>query len=1078
MPLSKAATVPSQGAFANPFEQLKKAAAVQVTLWWVRTKNGDPEYHFVYGQVLASRRAPFKDWTKVKLAERSYPTPGDRSARRTLYESRCTLLATDACKFLILLQSGAAFQDACTAIELPPPFESAQAFPETLQPLETIFCSPINSRFGLPRHLRGRASMLNETGGLLSRWVPAERTSILSLVAENSRTDFGGWLAAQVGKACDVDLSGSAGDAFGCLELLTFPALDALGRHLVQVDLTKDKGATATLQLAAAAPAGVYTAQVRAMTLQDIYFDELVQLPADGSEVTLPLPPHCDGVIIRVWHGTGGATSQLWHEDERHFIREVSISGSMLGLKASVGAEWLDEAKRSKKHPKIADRARALSEVNQVGMDMPIEINHRDDWEKDLKGAREFFSTTNEPQSDGRFFLKGWGEEHEKLAFAEWLTERLSAKHQRVILLDPYFDTPGLDLVSRANGQVSLLQVVTSTRLDSEDDENGGNGREARLDSALKQLFPVAVGLNLQVLDLRKKAGGKSRIFHDRYVLFLDKDDKPTKGFNLSTSLQSATRTTPLLVTAIPSDVLVQVSEYVLQLLSPSESDSHEVVRIFPVESPRRKARREGLPPEGRLGLLRLLEVIGTPVGADDADGELRIRGIVVGEGIESKVRLSLSPSQLATVRRQLADETMSSAGQLWDGVIQASLAGLQERLPRAVEVLFSDDATGMGRFLRGYLEAHASGALAHEGAYEHKRTISHYFELDFEKALREGDTLNTHHHELPIGTTWPIHLAASALLRLAPRDLDPCIETLRTIDKEGALLSVLVSTLATASQRVQFGEENFCLNLSNTFGRALGVVALWKLVLEKKEPFSVAISQIAPWERSERLTCLGYFIRSHRSARARRDSIAEPKLIDEITGALRRELKKTSLEEMVSLVRTCSWSEGGDAQANNNEILCPLTEARAFPSETAFLIWSAILEERSQREFSRLVDSELIQVWGGTFWYATSEIQDGMLEQVSAELGRLREPLRSPLLYERRFKTWQSISERLMRQLVYLWAIEKARPQDMTQNEEVARLKQQAENLIIEELILERSFGELFELTRVAMGKAPPAGK
>ncbi|EIC8209332.1 hypothetical protein LAO83_004389, partial [Salmonella enterica] len=61
--------------------------------------------------------------------------------------------------------------------------------------------------------------------------------------------------------------------------------------------------------------------------------------------------------------------------------------------------------------------------------------------------------------------------------------------------------------------------------------------------------------------------GMKEGRLHDRYILIMGRNGLPVTGFNLSNSFQKAAENHPLLITPIPSDVLLQVEEYMSSLL-------------------------------------------------------------------------------------------------------------------------------------------------------------------------------------------------------------------------------------------------------------------------------------------------------------------------------------------------------------------------------------------------------------------------------------------------------------------------------------------------------------------------------
>lgn len=61
--------------------------------------------------------------------------------------------------------------------------------------------------------------------------------------------------------------------------------------------------------------------------------------------------------------------------------------------------------------------------------------------------------------------------------------------------------------------------------------------------------------------------GLKEGQLHDRYILIFGSDGLPVVGFNLSNSLQAAAQYHPLLITPIPTDVLLKVKQYTFGLL-------------------------------------------------------------------------------------------------------------------------------------------------------------------------------------------------------------------------------------------------------------------------------------------------------------------------------------------------------------------------------------------------------------------------------------------------------------------------------------------------------------------------------
>lgn len=111
--------------------------------------------------------------------------------------------------------------------------------------------------------------------------------------------------------------------------------------------------------------------------------------------------------------------------------------------------------------------------------------------------------------------------------------------------------------------------------------------RATRLREACKQVELLLTNLKFRLLDLRSKQGGRTQLFHDRYILVFDELGEVEAGYHLSNSIQGATKKYPLLITPIPKDLLTAVKDYVGSLLAlPDDSPTELITLFFSVNRP------------------------------------------------------------------------------------------------------------------------------------------------------------------------------------------------------------------------------------------------------------------------------------------------------------------------------------------------------------------------------------------------------------------------------------------------------------------------------------------------------------
>ena len=662
----------------------------------------------------------------------------------------------------------------------------------------------------------------------------------------------------------------------------------------------------------------------------------------------------------------------------------------------------------------------------------PISVSDRADWERGVLGARAAVRRAYPAPSEGRFYPKGW-EGDAKLPFAEWLKALFSAHRGRAVLTDPYFDLPGLDLVARASGGTDPLVVLTCTQVASEDDAAVQEDRSTRLKTAAERLLPVLRGLNLQLLDLRSCGGGTKPLFHDRYVLLYGTDGTVKKGFNFSTSLQSATRTSPLLITPIPRDILDYVADYVAELLNPEGAEPvAQIVVLFPQPSVRIKARRQGLSVESARSVVRFVEILEDRELASEQDPRVLLRelGYLASEGqTKEKVRIPVINGSLGAVGEFLGCKPVLDAAVVWDGLVQASLAGWHGGIPSPLDFLCSERPAEIAPFLCRYLEAHARGDLRAEDAAEHERTLAHVFSTGFSEAIQHAVALHDHHHEFPIGTNWPIHHALRCTVEYFPKHIDSLVRALVRHGKASdAILSALAKTLATALTRDSVTLREVLLRSETHFCRALCLITEWRRVQGAElawEQFKTMLSHCSVPNRRVVLARAYSEIRRGTGEYPRTVRENAEALKADVTQSLRSAIEGVSVDELGKLVPSLAGTSHVEyAAAIQAEVIEPLVASKHIEASSSFGIWERILSERREDDHLIPSDVELVQIWGMTYHSALPEQRQSVLECAKQDLHRHQRVLQAPLFSPRSRERRTAATRCTLWWLLRLWAI------------------------------------------------------
>jgi len=320
----------------------------------------------------------------------------------------------------------------------------------------------------------------------------------------------------------------------------------------------------------------------------------LIAIEPGTTCVTFTAPESTQIITATIWqHDLDSGEGELWYRQSTVILQKINLNQGIAGSKMHLSSQWLREFELS---PKTRGRAEAAQEIQQIHYTTSSVFDQRRaSWITATQEARQFAQMLFPVPSGGKFFPKGWiGDEPGRLGFFEWLQALAqSPTTGQIILLDPFFDRPGVaEFIARVSTAQTKYIVVANTAVKSKDDEEAAEVegivqaqsepvRATRLRNACQEHHLLLRNLNFQLLDLRSKASGRSQIFHDRYILIFDAGGKVCKGYQLSNSIQGATKHHPLLITPIPEDILPDVHGYVEKLIYPVDNEHWETILLF-----------------------------------------------------------------------------------------------------------------------------------------------------------------------------------------------------------------------------------------------------------------------------------------------------------------------------------------------------------------------------------------------------------------------------------------------------------------------------------------------------------------
>ncbi len=385
---------------------------------------------------------------------------------------------------------------------------------------------------------------------------------VLRILGEDSGLDFGG-----SGRGIDLP-------RLGDLEVLVMPS--AKGEDSLVETTASDEEIEIQIDTRHIRDPRRALARCRQIHRDVVLKDDLIAIePCDGAKwvgsVELsPVGPSSAEIEVWVSRSASEAGFQLWYSHRVDWLRQIGLNLQLVGPEVVLDAEWLTRwSEQRRLTTGQRKRVDAMRTIRRVADNMPSLIGRPTElWRAAEEGARRLREKFVPTESGAKFIDQRSNPESDSdLAVAEWFRSTFGTSSGGdspgpLLLIDPYFDERGIDLIARTEVSGRRFMVVTTLK-DAE--STAPAGRQSRLKDAIVRNALALEGLSLDLLVVPPNQ------LHDRLALEFDRDGEVAAGFQLSNSLQAATKNHPLLITPIPADVLPQVADAAARMIADAE---------------------------------------------------------------------------------------------------------------------------------------------------------------------------------------------------------------------------------------------------------------------------------------------------------------------------------------------------------------------------------------------------------------------------------------------------------------------------------------------------------------------------
>jgi len=852
--------------------------------------------------------------------------------------------------------------------------------------------------------------------------------------------DYEAALAASVVKHLNADTGLDFGGVdiarLGDLELLVFPALDDLERHLLSVSWADSPRALVARFNPMQVPHfNGFQFRLCIVNGDQIVYSGITLANRDAEDVF-----ECKFELsdqLRAW--TDSAELEIFGFRESHsheaalccrwritYVREIHLQGHVADDEARPAKfDWLEKATR----PSVSARVKEALTIKRANLGFTDRIGGReaDPWVPVNRNLASLFMRLYPPKSEGRFFLRwGQGDGEGRLQFVEWF-KRLLLKHRehQVVVFDPYFEAAGLGLLVLCVAPEADYIVFTSLPKASKVGEAAPSESDQPAPGRINNLV-AGCEHNLHLLKRIKLRiyGLKEGRLHDRYILIFGRDRLPVAGFNLSNSFQKAAENFPLLVTPIPADVLLEVERYKSGLVleaeavQPGGETENPVMRLLfdSTASPTTPRRYEPLRFLEKIHAGDVLSVwTGEPSLQGLCGGPLKERMTALRLVKDDSLRLPEAPGLRNFMDRQAGDFAGFTA--TWE-VLGDVLAHSRIEDHRFREL---ESERGFLEFLAQFLGA--SFGRAHDEANKELVAMEvGFFRKPVEALLRSPyHPYHLFHATKYAVLTWAEYFAIKFLWCWAPGGLVAIAEAqMALVPKEpqgpdAVRLSLLSQIASDFSLSVQFGidesQRDLLIHSSHGLLKWMGLNAI-EQQLEKPEGLAVALQLVAAFSRPEQVRALGWMV--HRAAKDPKKAEIYNGLVAALHEVLPKRILADELKCLVDSMRGHTRELAGTEPWLSQDVVLPLLRSDRANIDDASEIWvqelAAVLapgRKHMPRLFDRAREGQMTNVTALLFAYSNPERQQVLLRPIQAILTRQRRIVQQPLASTSDWARW-----------------------------------------------------------------------
>ncbi|HIF9230500.1 TPA: VPA1262 family protein [Photobacterium damselae] len=367
---------------------------------------------------------------------------------------------------------------------------------------------------------------------------------------------------------------------FGDIELMVFPSIDEQEKSLRSIRWSDDKKEVrVSIHPKELRLYSHFQFNLRIENNDQLLYSSLKTAKQDGVneyECTFNINAKLHSIADSISLDIYGAIDE--HSDEftlcdrwtTNYIREINYQLHAVSGSSELNKfDWLEKTVTRK----MSDRVSKVLSIknNKPAISNNITTRKADPWVLINRSLSNVFKLIYPKKSDGAFFPR-WGKSsgEGRLQFTEWFKELAqTSQGHSITIFDPYFEDAGLALILLSSAPNSDYTIFRTNH------QTDGALTTEGLDALLRTCTHNQKLMQQKNINIYGVSDGS---LHDRYILVIDSNGLPVKGYHLSNSFQSAADNYPLLITPIPTDILYKVVEYKNSLLSDS---AEKVIHLY-----------------------------------------------------------------------------------------------------------------------------------------------------------------------------------------------------------------------------------------------------------------------------------------------------------------------------------------------------------------------------------------------------------------------------------------------------------------------------------------------------------------